>query len=78
MDLDTVEAQVDRVVNARAAVMKEEILLRARIMALLTPEQRASLEELFQDRRQMFRESRQRRERQPRYPPTDPPPDEEP
>lgn len=56
VDLDAVEAQVDRVVRARGAVMKEEILLRARIMALLTPEQRAQLEDRFQARRQRFRD----------------------
>ena len=55
------ERQVDQLVGAQSAVMREEILLRAHIMTLLTPEQRAGLEELHQQRRQHMREMRQNR-----------------
>jgi Spy/CpxP family protein refolding chaperone len=73
VDLGAVEDQVDRVVQARGAVMKEEILLRARIMALLTPEQRTQLEDRFQARRQRFRD-RTPQDRNRRPDPMDPPP----
>lgn len=55
------EAQVDRFVAARGNVTREEILLRSRIRALLTPDQRAQLEELHELRRQHMREERRER-----------------
>jgi Spy/CpxP family protein refolding chaperone len=83
VDLRAVEQQVDRFVKARGQVMTEEIMLRARIMSLLTPDQRARLEELFEARRREFRDrALQRREGPPRRPvegdEPPPPPDEVP
>ena len=78
MDLAGVESQVDRLVGARGAAMKEEILLRARIMAMLTPDQRARLEELFEERRQQFRDRARQRQERPSQPRREVPPDEPP
>jgi len=76
-----IEAQVDDLVNAQGNVMRQEILLRARIRAMLTPDQRAELEALHQQRREAVRgQMRNRQPRQPRQPePPEPPePPEEP
>jgi Spy/CpxP family protein refolding chaperone len=62
-----IEDQVDRLVKARGKVMKEEIMLRARILGLLTPEQRADLEQMHQQRRERIRRDWMER-RQPRAP----------
>ena len=70
-----IEAQVDDLVNAQGNVMRQEVLLRARVLALLTPDQRAQLESMHQRRRETVRhELRNRQLRQPREPqPTEPP-----
>ena len=78
MNLGEVESQVDRFVGARSAQMKEEILLRARIMAMLTPDQRARLEELFEERRQELRDRARQRQDRPNQPRRQAPPDEPP
>ena len=52
LNLREVESQVDRLVKAQGAVMKNEIMLRARVMTYLTPDQRAELSQLHQQRRQ--------------------------
>jgi hypothetical protein len=74
-----IEDQVDRVVKVRGKVMKEEIMLRARILGLLTPDQRAELEDLHQQRRERIRRDYMNR-RQPRAPapPEEPEPPEPP
>jgi Spy/CpxP family protein refolding chaperone len=54
--VDRAEPQIDRFVAARAAVLKSELVLRARIRSMLTAEQRAKLEEYHAQRRQQFRE----------------------
>jgi len=54
--VDRVEPLIDRFVSARGAVLKSELVLRARIRSLLTAEQRAKLEEYHAQRRQQFRE----------------------
>jgi Spy/CpxP family protein refolding chaperone len=68
-----IEAQVDDLVKAQGKVMKQEILLRARILAMLLPEQRAELESLHQQRREAVR--RDFRDRQPREPRAPRPPE---
>jgi len=70
-----IEQQVDHLVQAQGEVMKQEIMLRASILALLTPEQRAELESLHQQRREAVRrEFRNREQRPPRSPaPPEPP-----
>ena len=70
-----IEAQVDDLVKAQGNVMRQEILLRARILAMLLPEQRAELESLHQQRREAVRrEFRNRPPRPPRAPqPAEPP-----
>ena len=75
-----IEAQVDDLVNAQGNVMRQEVLLRARVLALLTPEQRAELESMHRQRRDVMRhEFRNRAPRQPRAPqPTEPPAEPEP
>ena len=75
-----IEAQVDDLVNAQGNVMRQEVLLRARVLALLTPEQRAELESMHRQRRDLMRhEFRNRAPRQPRAPqPTEPPVEPEP
>jgi len=66
---EEIEGQVDSLVQAQGDVMKQEILLRARILSLLTPEQRAELESLHQQRREAVRrEFRHREPRPPRSP----------
>lgn len=57
--LGAIEAQVDRFVGARGAVLKSELLLRAKIKGMLTPEQRAKLEQIHEERRRQFRERMQ-------------------
>ena len=70
-----IEAQVDDLVNAQGNVMRQEVLLRARVLALLTPDQRAELESMHRHRRESVRrEFRNREPRRPRSPqPTEPP-----
>ncbi len=51
LDLKEVEAQVDRLVKAQGAVQKNEIMLRATVMAYLTPDQRAELQQAHEGRR---------------------------
>lgn len=70
-----IEAQVDELVNAQGNVMRQEVLLRARVLALLTPDQRAELESMHRQRRESVRrEFRNREPRRPRSPqPTEPP-----
>ena len=70
-----IEAQVDDLVNAQGNVMRQEVLLRARVLALLTPDQRAELESMHRQRRETLRrEFRNREPRPPRPPqPTEPP-----
>ncbi len=70
-----IEAQVDDLVNAQGNVMRQEILLRSRVLALLTPDQRAELESMHRQRRDAVRrEFRNREPRAPRPPrPTEPP-----
>ncbi len=70
-----IEAQVDDLVNAQGNVMRQEVLLRARVLALLTPDQRAELESMHRIRREdVRREFRNREPRRPRAPqPTEPP-----
>lgn len=64
-----IEGQVDSLVQAQGNVMKQEILLRARILSLLTPEQRTELESLHQQRREAVRrEFRNRSHRSPAPP----------
>ena len=50
LDVEEAEAQVDRVVGAHAARMKSEIMLRVRVAALLTPDQRAQVQQLWKQR----------------------------
>ena len=73
-----IEDQVDRFVTAQGGVMREEILLRARIMSLLSPEQRTQLEELHAARRREMRERAMSRQRQRSGPPPTGTPDEPP
>ncbi len=69
-----IEDLVDAFVDAQGRVMKEEILTRARILALLTPEQRADLETMHQQRRQDVRRDLRDRKRSARpVPQADPP-----
>ncbi len=70
-----IEAQVDDLVKAQGNVMREEVLLRARVLALLTPDQRAELESMHRQRREnLRREFREREPRRPREPqPAEPP-----
>ncbi len=70
-----IEALVDELVNAQGNVMRQEVLLRARVLALLSPDQRAELESMHRQRRQdVRREFRNREPRRPRPPqPTEPP-----
>jgi Spy/CpxP family protein refolding chaperone len=77
--VDRAEPQIDRFVTARAAVLKSELLLRARIRSLLTAEQRAKLEQYHEQRRQQFRDRVMSAPRQPGsagtpYGPPPPPP----
>ena len=55
-DLNAVEEQAQRYVEARGEVQKLEIMMRAEIMHLLTAEQRSALEQHYEDRRQAFRD----------------------
>ena len=59
-----IEDQVDAFVDAQGRIMREQILLRARILALLTPEQRADLETMHQRRRDDVRRDIRERKRQ--------------
>jgi Spy/CpxP family protein refolding chaperone len=54
--VDRVEPEIEQFVAARGAVLKSELVLRARIRSMLTTEQRAKLEEYHAQRRQQFRE----------------------
>ena len=77
--VDRVEPQIDHFVAARAAVLKSELVLRARIRSLLTAEQRAKLEQYHEERRRQFRDKVMSAPRQPgapgdKTPPPPPPP----
>lgn len=74
--VDRVEPNVDRFVAARAAVLKSELLLRAKIRSLLTADQRAKLEQYHEQRRQQFRDRVMSTPRPPGAagPPDGPPP----
>ena len=72
-DLGDVEKLVDRLVSAQGAVTKSEIMLRARIMAMLSSDQRHVLQQAHSDQRQdRRRNTRDRRTDSPRDRPEDP------
>jgi Spy/CpxP family protein refolding chaperone len=63
LDVKDAEAQVDKVVGAHAARMKGEMMLRVNVAALLTPDQRIEVQQLW---RQRAPRGRQRPGRPPR------------